>query len=182
MRYWDFLMGYIKLMIYKIVYNSKLKCDLCIKMSRNASLRSLSKGKIVLGKNCTLSSNARVSAVNGAEVKIGTNSGIGYNDMIVGREKIIIGDNVMLGPGVCVYDHDHVYNTNSVMRDAGYKTEAVIIHNNVWIGANCIILKGCEIGENSVIAAGTVVKGKIPSNSIVYREGTLIVKEIKRHE
>lgn len=180
MRYIDFFVGYIKLFIYKLAYGAKLKFNGFVKVSRNATVRVIGDGKIHLGKGCSLSSNSRVSAVKGAEIYIGQNTGIGYNNLVVSREKILIGDNVMIGPGVCIYDHDHVYKTNDVMRKAGYTTEPVEVGDNVWIGANAVILKGSKIGSNSVIAAGAVVKGNIPDNSLVYRNSELVIKEIDR--
>lgn len=180
MRYIDFLLGYIKIMIYKLAYKGRLRIGGFVKLSRNATLRVIGDGRIKLGSGCSVSSNARVSAVNGGTITIGNNTGIGYNNLVVSRESISIGDNVMLGPGVCIYDHDHVYKTKEIMRNAGYTTTPVIIEDNVWIGANAVILKGSRIGKNSVIAAGTVVKGEIPDNSLVYCRNELIVKEINR--
>ena len=49
----------------------------------------------------------------------------------------------------------------------------VIVGNNVWIGSNVILLKGCEIGDNSVIAAGAVVDKMIPAYSIYRRDGSI---------
>lgn len=49
----------------------------------------------------------------------------------------------------------------------------VIVGNNVWVGSNVVLLKGCEIGDNSVIAAGAVVDRKTPSYSIYRRDGSI---------
>lgn len=48
-----------------------------------------------------------------------------------------------------------------------FKDAPVIIGKNVWIAANCCILKGAKIGDNSIIGAGCVVSGEIPANTIV---------------
>ena len=48
----------------------------------------------------------------------------------------------------------------------GYKTGSVVIEDDVWIGANCVILKDTHIGRNCVIAAGSVVKGNIPARTV----------------
>ena len=56
----------------------------------------------------------------------------------------------------------------------------VVIGDNVWCGCNVVILKGVKIGDNCVIAAGTVVNKDIPSNSMVYQERELVIKKINK--
>ena len=101
---------------------------------------------------------------------------IGYNNVIVAREQITLGNHVMLGANVCIYDHDHVFRQPGVMRDLGYTTAPVTIGDNVWIGAGVMILKGVTIGSGSVIAAGTLVNQDIPENSLVYNRRELVIK------
>lgn len=59
------------------------------------------------------------------------------------------------------------------------KTAPVKIHDNVWIGMNAVILKGVTIGENSVVAAGSVVSRSVPANVVVAGNPATIVKELK---
>ena len=63
------------------------------------------------------------------------------------------------------------------MMVSGFLTSPIIIEDNVWIGSNCTILKGSHIGTGSVIAAGTVIKGKIPPNSIVFNGNKNIIRQ-----
>lgn len=58
------------------------------------------------------------------------------------------------------------------------RTAPVIIGDNVWIGMNAVILKGVNIGENSVVAAGAVVAKSVPPNVIVAGNPAVIVKEL----
>ena len=58
-----------------------------------------------------------------------------------------------------------------------YKTGAVIIEDNVWIGANTVILRGTHIGANSVIAAGSIIRGNVPNNTVVYQKREIKYKE-----
>ena len=85
---------------------------------------------------------------------------------------------MILGPGVQVFDHDHDYRSEDI--ENNFVTKEIKIGNNVWIGANSIILKGSVIGDNCVIAAGTIVKGNIPADSLVYDKRDCQVVEIKR--
>lgn len=81
--------------------------------------------------------------------------------MIVAHESITIEGNVTIGPGTVIYDHDHDGK-------GGYTTKPVHIGKNVWIGAGCIILRGVTIGDNSVIATGTLVTKDVPANVLRY--------------
>ena len=82
---------------------------------------------------------------------------------------IIIKDNVMIGGGTCIYDTDfHPLNTTDRLsnNDEKIASGAVIIEKNVFIGANCTILKGVSIGDNSIVGACSVVTKSIPPNEI----------------
>ena len=75
---------------------------------------------------------------------------------------INIGNNVSLGPNVCVLAHDA-----SMKRELNYvRIAPVRIKDNVFVGAGSIILPGITIGENVIIGAGSVVTHDIPSNVV----------------
>ncbi|MCF6242208.1 MAG: acyltransferase [Bacteroidales bacterium] len=80
---------------------------------------------------------------------------------------IKIGNHVVVSPGVTFITHD---GSVWLFRDK-YPNITVFgnitVGNNTFIGINCIILPGTEIGENCIIGAGSVVRGKIPDNSVV---------------
>jgi acetyltransferase-like isoleucine patch superfamily enzyme len=105
-----------------------------------------------------------------AELKIGKNVGIS-STAIVAHYKILIGNNVKIGGGVCIYDTDF-HSLNPVDRlnqtiDLKVKiNKEVIIEDNVFIGAHSTILKGVQIGKNSIIGACSVVTKSVPSNEI----------------
>ena len=63
----------------------------------------------------------------------------------------------------------------------GYKASPVSIGNNVWVGANSVILRGVEIGDNCVIAAGTIVtKGNYPADTLIINDRKLSITTITR--
>jgi acetyltransferase-like isoleucine patch superfamily enzyme len=83
--------------------------------------------------------------------------------------RITIQDNVMIGGGTCIYDTDfHPLTASDRLADNDEKTASspVIIESNVFIGANCTILKGVTIGNNSIVGACSVVTKSIPPNEI----------------
>ncbi len=79
-------------------------------------------------------------------------------------ESIDIGDSTMIASDVVITDSDwhDIYDRTDYVATP----KPVKIHKNVWIGERSIILKGTQIGENSIIGAGSVVHGDIPPNSV----------------
>lgn len=79
-------------------------------------------------------------------------------------ERIDIGDSTMIASDVVITDSDWhgIYDRTDYVANP----KPVKIHKNVWIGERSIILKGTQIGENSIIGAGSVVNGNIPPNSV----------------
>ena len=118
---------------------------------------------------------SRVIVENGACLKIGDDVGINANCYIAVHEEVIIGDNTILGPGVVVVDQDHDYKAEGGLKSEKYLTGRVKIGNNVWIGANAVILRNTTIGDNAVIGAGSVVSGNVP-------EGTVFVNKRQKAE
>lgn len=105
----------------------------------------------------------------GAEIVIGDHVGISQTALI-SHCSIRIGNNVKIGGGTCVYTTDF-HSLEPVIRaskeDMNHrKCAPVIIGDNAFIGARCIILKGVTIGENSIIGAGSVVTKSVPANQI----------------
>lgn len=123
-------------------------------------------GKLEIGENFKMRDGAKIRVRKGAVCKIGRNTSVNCNNMIACREKVIIGNDVQFSPNVQIYDHDHDFRTEGGIKAGKYKTESVEIGNNVWIGANTIILRGTKIGDDTVIAAGSVVKGEVLAGTI----------------
>lgn len=113
----------------------------------------------------------------GAICEIGANSRIN-GVYIHAQKKIIIGQNTVIASGVNIIDSNgHI--TNSFDRTVGRDIpEEIVIGDNVWIGLNAIILKGSQIGKNSIISAGSVVQGKFPENSLIVGNPGKLVKHL----
>jgi acetyltransferase-like isoleucine patch superfamily enzyme len=62
------------------------------------------------------------------------------------------------------------------------KTAPVKIADNVWVGMNAVILKGVTLGENSVVAAGSVVTKSVPPNMVVAGNPAVIVRQLRNDE
>lgn len=136
--------------------------------------------RVKIGRGFKMRDGAKLRVRPGAECTLGKNVSLNSNDMIVCHEKIVIGDDVQLSPNVQIYDHDHDFRAEGGVRAMKFKTAPVQIGSNVWIGANCVILRGTSIGDNSVVAAGSVVKGSFPANSLIIqkRETEILRREV----
>ena len=91
-------------------------------------------------------------------------------------ERIEIGVGTMMGEGDRFYDHDHIYTAEKIEKWQ-WTSAPIIVGRDCWIGSNVTILKGVTIGENTIIGAGCLIRNDIPSNSVVYNDGNLVVKE-----
>ncbi|MDL2276720.1 sugar O-acetyltransferase, partial [Breznakia sp. OttesenSCG-928-G09] len=101
----------------------------------------------------------------GYNIFIGKDLLCNYGCVMLDVCKITIGDNVLLGPGVKLFTAAHAINP--IERKNGVEFgKPITIHNNVWIGGGSIVLPGVEIGENSIIGAGSVVSKSIPANVV----------------
>ena len=173
----DYLLGILKMIINKIFYFNKLHLPVIGKYSCTVQLRIFNQGSMIAGKKLLMRSGVKIRVNGNGKIIIGNRVGFNNDCMLNCMNKIKIGDNVIFGQGVKIYDHDHNYHIEGIIRDNGYITKNINIKDNVWIGSNCVILKGTNIGENTVIGANTVIYGDIPANSVVYGDRNLIIKK-----
>lgn len=167
----------LKSIIWKIKYLNRLKIKITRHINKNSNI-SINNGKIYIGKGLGLNNNSKIAANNG-KIFIGNYVNFNTNCICVSHKSIRIGDKCSFGPNVCIYDHDHAFNENGKI--PGKFTEAeVVIEENVWVGANSVILKGTKIGKNSVIGAGCVLKGDIPPNSLVIANRDVTIKKLEK--
>lgn len=158
----------------KIIYGKKIVFKGITLFQKNSSVQIGKGSKVKIGNRTTLGSGTLVAARNNSTIDLGLNVYMNRNCTIVAHEAISIGDGATIGPNCCIYDHDH-----DTINRGKYITNQVSIGKKVWIGAGCIILKGVTIGDNSVIAAGTLLSKSVPENSIVREDKHIIIKEQK---
>jgi maltose O-acetyltransferase len=102
-----------------------------------------------------------------AKLKIGSRNSFSNNVNIIATQSIVIGDDCLIGDAVSIYDSDF-HEIDPMQRRYGQGvSKPVDIGNNVWIGSRSVILKGVSIGDNSIVAAMSLVNKSIPANSIV---------------
>jgi maltose O-acetyltransferase len=111
----------------------------------------------------------------GKDVRIGDNSGLGVRCFVA---EVEIGNNVMMGPNVMILSSNHKFDRTDIpMSRQGHQESAPVrIGDDVWIGANVIILPGRTIGNGVIIGAGAVVTKDIPDYAIVGGNPARILK------
>jgi acetyltransferase-like isoleucine patch superfamily enzyme len=82
------------------------------------------------------------------------------------REKLVIGADCLIASGCTFVDHDHGMSLDTAMNAQPCMSQPIIIENNVWIGAGCIILKGTKVGQNAVIGAGSLLNKSVPPGEV----------------
>lgn len=142
---------------------------------------AIEKGVLQLSHSIFTRKNVSFRVVAG-QLSIGT-SFFNQGCSVTAMQCIRIGNNCLFGPNVVIVDHDHNYKYLDNQRGNHYLTGDVVIEDNVWIGANVTILRGTVIGENSVVGAGTVIKGVYPANSLIMSDNRSIsVRQIRRKQ
>ena len=131
--------------------------------------------KFSLGKRSVIESFCCINNAVG-DVIIGDDTRIGIHNTIIGP--VTIGNHVNLAQGITVTALNHNFkDTSRRIDEQGFSTKPIMIEDDVWIGANAVILPGVTIGKHVVVAAGAVVTKDVPDNTIV---GGVPAKEIKK--
>jgi acetyltransferase-like isoleucine patch superfamily enzyme len=153
-------------------YKKKISVGKTFSLGDNVEINALSKYGVNVGDNVSIQKNTIIECTGvlrelGEGIKIGNNVGIAQNCFIQVRGFVVIGSHVIIGPGVSIFSENHIFSNRIInIVEQGEKRIGVIIKNNVWIGSNSTILDGVTLGENSIIAAGSVVNKDIPPNTI----------------
>lgn len=162
--------GMVKMAWTKLFHFHSFSGPLISLVSPHTEITMDNGAELRIGNKFKMRDGAKIRVRNGATCIIGNNSSVNSNNMIACHERIEIGDDVQLSPNVQIYDHDHDYRDKGGLKAMKFKTKPVRIGNNVWIGADTVILLGTEIGDNCVIGAGSVLKGIYPDNSVVVQK------------
>lgn len=113
----------------------------------------------------------------GFNIFLGENFFANHHCVMLDADRITIGDNVLLGPGVHFYTTTHPLNCEQ--RRQGIQLRApIVVGDDCWIGGNSIIMPGVTIGGGAVIGAGSVVTQNIPEFSLAYGNPCRVQKNI----
>jgi acetyltransferase-like isoleucine patch superfamily enzyme len=163
--------------IHILCFFKKVRIGKNVKFNGFPKVYRFPDSKIIFGNNCLFNSSKNSIIVGlqkpctfftflkGSEIIIGDNSGAS-GATIIAANSIRIGNNVMIGANSTIIDNDFHSSDPSQRTLDAIPAKPIIIEDNVFMGFNCMVLKGVTIGENSVIGANSVVISSIPKNSI----------------
>ena len=127
--------------------------------------------RVQLGARCSLESGVYFNAAGpyrpGRAIIMGDNTFVGSGCEFNITEQLVIGKDCLIASGTRFVDHDHGVSPGALMRDQPEVRTAIVLGDDVWIGCNCVVLKGVTIGDGAVVAAGSVVTKPVPAGSIV---------------
>jgi acetyltransferase-like isoleucine patch superfamily enzyme len=119
------------------------------------------------GKGCVISAFTKVKIsgpfVMGRRCQISTGCFLG-----AGEAGLTLGDDVLVSPNCAILTGTYLFDRLDVpLQDQGTESKPTRIGHQAWIGSNCVVLAGAEIGDNVIVSAGSVISGRVPPNTVV---------------
>ena len=158
-------------MIGKFFLFVKKGIEKCIRQYEITLFKTVG-NNVYFGKNCTFSHKT---------ISLGDNVYFGNNCVVQSvHGEILIGNHVMFGPGVNIHGGNHKINQVGIYMDEVTKEYGedpnIIIEDDVWIGANAIVLAGVHIHTGAVIGAGSVIIKDVPAYAVVVGNPGSVIK------
>ena len=132
--------------------------------------------KFWLGDYSVVESFACINNAVG-DVIIGNHTRIGLHNTIIGP--VTIGSHVNLAQGITITALNHNFGDSEKRIDQqGISTKEVVLEDDIWVGANAVILPGVTIGKHAVVAAGAIVTKDVPPHSLVAGVPAKVIRQI----
>lgn len=132
--------------------------------------------KFWLGDYSVVESFACINNAVG-DVIIGDHTRIGLHNTIIGP--VTIGSHVNLAQGITITALNHNFDDSEKRIDQqGISTKEVVLEDDIWVGANAVILPGVTIGKHAVVAAGAIVTKDVPPHSLVAGVPAKVIRQI----
>jgi acetyltransferase-like isoleucine patch superfamily enzyme len=180
------IIRYLKLKIESLL--SKIRIVSCyyffksksVVIGNNLRIRG-GNGKHSFGDNLVLYDNVIFECHSeGATIKTGKNCVFSFGVILSCSINIEMGSDVWVGEYTSIRDSSHQFSIEHPLSQTNDKKMPIKIGSNVWIGKNALILPGVVIGDNVIIAAGSVVKGECISNSLYAGNPAVFIKQLSR--
>ena len=145
-----------KKIYYKVKYGKRLKIGKNVHFRKGMIINIYNEGYLEIGDNCFFNNYCSINC----------------------HKKIIIGENNLFGENVKIYDHNHVFNNLSINKKNTFLSNSIAIGNNCWFGTNVVILSKCNIEDNCVVGAGTILNEKYKQNLIIKTKNENMINSI----
>lgn len=176
--------SFLRLIKYKLIFRKNIEIQLQNKkkppyIGKNCDIFIDKNSKLIIKSGTYISPYCKIGVYEQGIIQLDEKVYMGMNCRLICRERICIGENVLLADNVSVYDHDHNYTdlTKSIGQQ-GYKTKKVNISKNCWLATNVTVLKGTDIGERVIIGANSVAINKIDGYGVYIGNPLRKIKEI----
>jgi acetyltransferase-like isoleucine patch superfamily enzyme len=179
-------------LLKNLVYEQMLRsrCQVGADVQLDGNLPSVwGDGEVVIGNRVTISNHntwiVGLKVFPDARLEIGDDTILGYLNLISVAKSVRIGKHCLFAGEVKILDNNS-HSLDFEHRRMGMALQTsdvapVVVEDDVWIGTNCLILKGVTIGRGAVIAAGAVVTRSVPPFTVVAGNPARIIKHIEPH-
>jgi maltose O-acetyltransferase len=131
-----------------------------------ANFRFDDEGRLTMRDRVWIEHHALIHCAGG-QINIKPGFFLNRSSVLMCRKHISIGQDVLVADHVTIIDHNHgLFPVGVPYSKRGYTSEPIHIGDFVWIGSHATVLKGVTIGDNAVIAAGSVVTKNVPSREV----------------
>jgi acetyltransferase-like isoleucine patch superfamily enzyme len=169
----------------KILNSKNIIFGKSVTIDKHTIIDGYASEKIILGDCVKIGAFSNLNSTShfskyGKGLKMGNNSAIGDYTHFGAAGGIEIGNDVIMGSYISFHSENHNYeDTTQLIREQGVTSKGIKLGNNIWVGAKVTFLDGCEVGNNSVVAAGSVVNGIFPKNVLIGGVPAKIIKIIE---
>jgi acetyltransferase-like isoleucine patch superfamily enzyme len=148
-----------------------------VRIATNVRLQITDGGVLSVGAGSFVDAGVRLTVKRG-KLSIGLRSHIGTGAIIVARNSIDIGNDVLMGEYVTIRDQDHRIDPGVRFSMSGFAESPIVIGNNVWLGSKVTVLRGVKIGSNVVVGANSVVTHDLPDNCVAVGAPARVVRHL----
>jgi len=173
----------VKFALIKLLHWRRFHYHLIERFSPNTNVTIVGKGKLMLGRRVSAHTGTRIKVLRDGELIVEEKTSFNYGCMIVCRKSVHVHKDVIFGPNVLVFDHDHDYRAHDGTGRGATKfiSGSIEIGEKTWIGANVVLLRNTKIGRNCVVAAGCILGNcEYPDNTLIYQKRDIQTKGIPR--
>lgn len=160
------LYNFLRMSFFAIMHLGHWRVMGIQRISPLCALKVFDQGQLMIGRNCEFAAYCDLEVHGKGVLTIGEKTYMNRYCMISAHEEVTIGKECMFGPGVKVFDNDHVHSLETGV-SSKLKTAPIRIGDHCWVASDVIILRGTTIGDNCVIGAGCIVKGNVPAGTVV---------------